>query len=226
MEICGFILAGNNPDPFLFPCVNVSRDPAHSFEIGERDHIAALGRGRILAVYHSHPNSPGFSAGDANCDLERAQRIALPFYLYTVATDTWEEYLPPSYRPPLAGRDWVTGMADCYETVRVYFRHHHGLHMGDYDRDGTVNLRDLILARFAAEGFHQVDITAAQIGDVLMFKSDRLLSNHFGVLTGPSQMLHHLQGGLSCVETVSGRWLARAVCVFRLSTPKTPPIPV
>lgn len=219
-------MAGDESTPFVFPCANISREPERSFEISERDHMAALGAGRILAVYHSHPASPGFSAGDSNCDLERAQRIALPFYLYTVATETWEEYLPSSYQPPLTGRAFIFGFDDCYHTVRLYFRQHHGVHLGDYDRDDTVNLRDLILSRFAAEGFQQVELTTAKLGDVLMFTSSRLLSNHFGVLTGPSQMLHHPSGGLSSIDTVSGRWLSRAVCAFRLLPVKTTAIPV
>lgn len=218
-EVCGFIYHDQlrHPgEPLLWPCANVAGDPAHAFEISEADHMAVLARGEILAVYHSHPHSPGFSQGCDDCDIERAQRLAVPFYLYTVAVDTWQEYIPPTYTPHLTGRAFVAGMDDCYELVRLYCRQHYGHYMGDYDRgDLTTDLQTLIMARFAAEGFEQVALTAAKVGDVLMFRSDRALAAHFGVLVGPSKMLHHQIGQLAREDMVTDRWLNRVVAVFR-----------
>lgn len=221
VEICGFIVRSTTGEPALLPCANVAARPEEAFEISDSDQIAALqlGQDNVLGLYHSHPTRPGFSAGGPGheSDLAYAETIALPMYLYTVATDTWHDYTPASYTPPLEGRGWATGFTDCYGLLRDYSRSHWGHHMADYDRDGDSNQRDLILSRLGAEGFVEVPLAAARLDDVLMFKSRRLLANHFGILVGPSVMLHHHEGGLSCRETVDDRWLSRLTNVYRLA---------
>lgn len=223
VEICGFIWHDLAGQPHLHPCRNVHPDPTAGFEIDVQDHIVALGRGPLLGIYHSHPAKAGFSVGgpdEEDNDLEWAEEIALPSYLYCVAADSWHAYTPPTYQPPLAGTPWCWGFRDCYETVRQWARQKRGHFIADYDRDDQLNLRDLILARFEAEGFQQLPLAQAQLGDVLMFQSKRLLSNHLGVLVRPNVMLHHPAEGIACEETLDASWLRRAVCAFRLR-PKT-----
>lgn len=225
VEICGFIWHDLAGQPHLHPCRNIHPSPTEGFEIDVHDHMEALGRGPLLGFYHSHPAKPGFSAGDPETednDLAWAEEIALPAYLYCVAADSWHSYEPLTYQPPLLGTQWVWGFRDCYEAVRQWARQKRGHFMADYDRDDQLNLRDLILSRFEAEGFERVPLAAAQLGDVLMFDSDRLLSNHFGVLTGPNRFLHHPvdrsnpNGSISREDLLTSRWLERAVCAFRL----------
>jgi proteasome lid subunit RPN8/RPN11 len=210
-EVCGFIYVDAQNEAAILPCANIAANPTEEFLISDEDHMRAMGYKRILGVYHSHPNSPGFSPEDLGC----AEAMGVPFYLYCVKSETWQSYLPESYDPPLAGRQFVVGFEDCYELVRLYFRQK-GHHMNDYDRDRTLNLKDLILDRFQVEGFTEIPVNQATYGDVFMFKSDRVLSNHFGILIGPSKMLHHPIGGLSCEEMVTDRWLSRLTHVFRL----------
>lgn len=225
VEICGFIWHDLAGQPHLHPCRNIHPEPAKGFEIDVQDHMDALGRGPLLGVYHSHPTKPGFSTGgpdEEDNDLAWAEELALPCYLYCVAQDSWHSYLPPTYQPPLLGLPWVWGFQDCYSLVRQWARQQRGHHMADYDRDDQLNLRDLILDRFAAEGFERLPVAAAALGDVLMFESDRLLSNHLGVLVGPNRFLHHPvdranpNGSISREDLLTARWLERAVCAFRL----------
>lgn len=220
-EICGFICHDTATGmPRVVPCENISREPACSFEIGTADHIRALGTGPILGVYHSHPTVEGFTPPDLAC----AETMAVPFYVYCLTQGTWHDYLPSTYRPALTGVPFVPGFRDCFELVRLYAREHDGHVISDYDRDETANLRDLIMEKFDLEGYALILPKDIRLGDVLLFKSERALSNHFGVLIGPSRMLHHPMGLLSREDMVTDRWISRMVCAFRLRPegPKSP----
>lgn len=212
-EVCGFIAHSPKRDTAeVIPCTNESPDTANSFVISQRDYIRALNHGLILGVYHSHPTVQGFTREDLQC----AEAMAVPFYVYCLKQDSWHDYLPRTYQPPLLGSPFIPGFRDCYELVRLYYRQHRGCVIGDYTRNENDNLRDLILANFAGEGFEQISVPEAKIGDTLMFRSEWVLNNHFGILTGPSRMWHHPLGNLSREEMVTNRWLERAVCAFRL----------
>jgi proteasome lid subunit RPN8/RPN11 len=211
-EVCGFLI--DHGGLKTFPCSNASPEPAESFEIDPQDHIRALRAGRIMGVYHSHPDDSSFSPAD----LTYAEEAAYPLFLYSVASDTWREYLPPTYSPALIGRSWVLGLWDCFGIVRDYYRQHFDYYISDYDRDESYDHeeRDLIMRNFEQEGFQQISVADACVYDLLVFKTNKALPQHFGILTSPQHMLHHVQNGLSGEEVISGRWLERAICAFRL----------
>lgn len=210
-EICGFIYADPENRPQILECQNIADDKSQDFQISDDDHIKALGLGRILGVYHSHPDTPGFSL----CDLETAEHMAVPFYMYCVSDDSWHVYLPKTFEQDVIGRQFIEGFEDCYELVRIYFRNK-GKYLADYDRSHTSDSKSLILKQFQLEGFEEITLNQIKYGDVLMFESDRVLSAHFGILVGPSRMIHHPQSGLSSETQLTDRWLSRITHVFRL----------
>lgn len=227
VEICGFIYADPAGHAQLLPCRNIAADPAAAFEIDVQDHILALNTGPLLGLWHSHPGPPaGFSRGNPEAgimgDLDWAEELGLPLYLANVEDGSWHTYLPASYQPPLEGRAWTLGFSDCWETPRLHFRAHHGLLMADYDRDESFSHEEAgtILANYAREGFTSLppDPAALRPHDILLFRTDRALPQHFGVFLGPRGMLHHPQGALSRVETLTSNWQRRLTHVFRHRT--------
>jgi cell wall-associated NlpC family hydrolase len=73
------------------------------------------------------------------------------------------------------------------------------------------------MANYAREGFVCLppDWSTVQLHDILMFRTDKALPQHFAVFTGNGRMLHHGQGRLSASELITDRWQARLHCVFR-----------
>lgn len=199
-------------------CRNVAADRAEEFEIAPADHIAALQKGRLFGVYHSIPESAAFSPAD----LDNAEELCLPYHVYSVVEDQWLTYVPRTYDPPLERRPFVLGEWDCYGLVRDWYRTK-GHHMGDYDRDESFchEEQGVIMESFAKEGFALAEGDWAA-GDVLMYRTEKALPQHFGIYLGGNRMLHHPQGGLSCVEQVSDRWLSRLVCRFRRKPASVP----
>ncbi len=212
-EICGFVYADKEGLKAL-PCRNVATDPTQDFEIDKRDHVRALQAGRVFGIYHSHPDDSSFSPADLAC----AERSAYPLYLYSVGSKIWADYLPPTYKPPLVGRSWALGTWDCYGIVRDYYRTILNHHLSDYDRDESFchEEQQVIMNNFEKEGFDRVELSVAVPHDVLLFRTEKALPQHFGILTGKQRMLHHPQNGLSGEEILTGRWLNRAVCAFRM----------
>ncbi len=210
LETCGLILADSS-GLVAFPCRNVSPEPEEAFQIAPEDHIAALQRGRLFGVYHSISDSAAFSPAD----LDNAEELGVPYHVYSVAENEWLTYVPHSYDPPIERRPWVLGSWDCYGLIVDHFRAL-GHHMGDYDRDETFcyEEQNVIMTNFAKEGFA---LTKGdwEVNDVLLFKTDKALPQHFGIYLGSNQMLHHPQGGLSGATQVTDRWLSRLVCRFR-----------
>ncbi len=217
-EVCGFICLDQR-GPFLFPCRNVARTPTEEFSVDPQDHIRALGAGQLLGVYHSHPVAASFSPED----LDFAAETALPHYLYSVPDDKWSEYLPATYEPPLEGLNWALGFQDCYSLPRAYYRQHFQHYLSDYDRDESFchEEQQVIMNSFEKEGFVKVPAGELQQHDIMLFRSEKVLPQHFGVYVGGNQFLHHPRNGLSCREMLTDRWLSRLICAFQL---KTPPI--
>lgn len=210
-EVCGFIWH-DREKAHVLPCRNVAQNPTEEFEIGVEDQILLAGLGAPLGIYHSHPSTAAFSPED----LEYAQETAVPHYLYSVPDQQWHEYVPPSYDEPLEGQPFVLGFKDCYSIVRDYYRHHLGRHLRDYDRDESFvhEEQGVIMENFEREGFEFSSLATIQIHDLILFKSDKALPQHFGIFVGNSRFLHHSRGMLSRVELLTDHWFDRLLHVF------------
>jgi len=62
-EVCGLVGARDGEATSLYPIANVAEDKAHRFEMSGKEQIEAMRtmreRGeRLLAIYHSHPDTP------------------------------------------------------------------------------------------------------------------------------------------------------------------------
>lgn len=215
-EICGFIYHCINEPAKLFPCKNIHPHPQDSFEIHSDDYIAVMNMGILLGVYHSHPKIGGFSDDDLNTSNE----MNLPFYMYCVEDKTFREYIPPEYKLDLLGQFFVLGFRDCYEIPRIYYRQNFKIYMGDYDRDESFSHeeKEMIMQNYEKEGFVKINSADIKEGDVLIFRSEKILPQHFGVFVGNSHFIHHPRDMFSTKEILTDRWLSRLKGVFRHKT--------
>jgi proteasome lid subunit RPN8/RPN11 len=212
-EICGFIIH-NNGIPRVFPCKNIAEKPSDEFEISSDDYLKALQNGGILGVYHSHIRGAAFSP----CDIEHADELCAPYYLYVIEGNAWNEYIPPEYKVELEGMHFIWGFQDCYGLVRAYYRQEQKLYLNDYDRDENFeeNHNDIIVKNFEKEGFKIIDnIANIQNGDALIFKTVHALPQHLAIFVGDSKMLHHPQNALSRIDAFSDRWMSRIHLILR-----------
>ena len=196
------------------PCHNTAANCITDFDIDINDHITCERLGRIIGVYHSHPNGP---AAFSPADIQSSEELELPFYLYDVKSQTWLNHVPSTYSPAMEGRRFVWGFEDCYETCRHHYRKL-GIRLGDYDRDDTFDETDsnAILENLWKEGFELLPpTTPVQPNDALLFKIGPGNPRHLAVFLGNQRMLHHPLGMLSHIDFLTGTWLRRLKHVIR-----------
>ena len=198
-EVCGFIVCAP-PKVMIHPCSNISRDEdghEHTFEIDSQEYIFACACGKVCGIYHSHPHGPiAFS----KTDIDVADAMELPNYLYVTDADVWITYIPSSYTVPLTGLDFAWGTYDCYELVRTYYRQKLGVYLSDYDRDETFRdaAPDAILKHISSEGFIDLgyDLSVIQEHDILLFDTPgHRYPHHLGIYVKGNRFLHHPFGG-------------------------------
>ena len=221
-EVCGFIVCAP-PEVLVHPCANISKDAdgqEQTFEIDPQEYISACGRGKVVGLYHSHPHG---TAAFSEEDLKVARELELPSHVFAVEDKQWEHYIPDGYIVQLTGVPFTWGIADCLETVRLYYRQKLGVYLGDYDRDETFKeaAPDAILQHVESEGFINlgVDISLAREHDVLLFDTPgHRYPHHLGVYIGGNRLLHHPYGALSRIDDLDGHLLARLLGVLRYGT--------
>lgn len=225
-EVCGLLYQDEN-GVHIHPCSNITQDeegPSRAFEIADTEYTSLSQRARVCGIYHSH--STGGAAAFSKSDIELANVMELPIYLYVVDTGVWLSYVPPTYEVPLIGAVWSWGESDCYSLIRSYYHQTKGIYLGDYDRDETFENADhsVILQHVAAEGFTVLESNNAPApDDVLVFTTGGgAYPHHLGVYLGGQMFVHHPIRALSRRDPLDGRWLKRLHQVLRYTGRKIP----
>lgn len=214
-EICGFIYY-NVIGLFIYPCANIATDKTSNFEISADDYIACNARGTITAIYHSHPANKAQNLTEA--DITIADEMELPIKMFHLGTKQWDEYIPSGYKVKLIGLPFNWGENDCFGLIRNYARQEKGIYIRDYDRDDDFlqSNRNLIVESFPSENYRDIGLgNPLMAGDILLFRSGKLLPQHFAVYIGNTRILHHPINKLSCVEIFSQNWIKRLQHVLR-----------
>ena len=104
---------------------------------------------------------------------------------------------------------------DCLGLIRGIWRDLYGPEpeaMPPYTRDwGNATGSETLLAAAARHLTTLEDLTAAGLGDVLVFRMrDEGVAKHAGILTGGARLVH-AQEGLGVIEIEFGRWWRRRV---------------
>ena len=211
-ECCGAVVMREGVETYV-PCRNVATgndtfqpDPWDIVRV-EDEH------GPPIAWVHSHGDQdrPRACADDIRaCDSSR-----VPWHILSWPQGEWRTIQPAHVIPPLEGREFTPGALDCYTLVRDYYRLHHGILLPHYDRPDSwwEHGLDLYTEHYTEAGFVRRE-GSPQPGDALLMRVGARVPNHAAIYLEGDRILHHLAGGLSCIEPWDGRWRDRTVMVL------------
>ena len=226
-ECCGLIIDGEYQ-----PCVNVSPDPANSFEIDPSQLIDD----NIQAIVHSHPNG---SAEPSEIDKVQMGLHGVDWVIVGLGVHSDDEqycsiksHKPKAYQAPLIGREYYHGTQDCYSLVRDYYERELGITLPDFPRVDSwwedESHEPLYEQNFGKAGFLQVhdlqkhDIILCRVGrthhvnHALIYLGDgKLKSEKAPKVMGDNLVLHHPHGRLSVREIYGESWQKRTAMIVR-----------
>lgn len=134
-ECCGFIIEDKNSKNITInKCKNISKNPLISFKISSQEYLSTKEIGEILSIYHSHP---GDSFQFSELDKKISEAFNLKNIVYLIKKDDFIEYIPQGYENPYVGRQYYTGIFDCYTLVQDYFK-----------RELNININDLPILEY------------------------------------------------------------------------------
>jgi cell wall-associated NlpC family hydrolase len=108
---------------------------------------------------------------------------------------------------------------NCYHLIRGFYAANFGIDLPNYagPKDFWEHDLNLYMARYRQCGFYLLDCHPSeyQPGDVILCAINSAVANHVGVLVENGQVLHHLWGRLSTVESYRALLRNTTVAVMR-----------
>jgi proteasome lid subunit RPN8/RPN11 len=213
-EVCGLVLNVDSKVTTL-ECSNVSLQPEKSFIINPSAILPYLKSGALVAYYHSHPKGDEkLSDGD-----KRISELAgYPVCCFSLTTGKFAEYTPCGFRPPLLGRQWISGVQDCFALFQDYYREKLGIYVDrpDITLEVLANGAPMLFEWMRTQDFVRVQGKPKE-HDVLcmsiLCKSGQC--NHVAIYTGNNVMMHHLINELSAIRVYGGAWERNTVAIAR-----------
>ena len=226
-ECCGLIIDGKYQT-----CINISHDPANSFEIDPSQLIDD----NIQAIVHSHPNG---SSEPSEIDRVQMGLHGVDWVIVGLGVHSdGEQYCsikshkPKAYKAPLIGREYYHGTQDCYSLVRDYYERELGITLPDFERRDSwwenPEHEPLYERNFGKAGFVQVhdlqkhDVILCRVGrthhvnHALIYSGDgKLKSEKTQKVIGDNLVLHHPHGRLSVREIYGESWQKRTAMIVR-----------
>jgi proteasome lid subunit RPN8/RPN11 len=213
-ECCGLVVRREDGLHYM-PCRNAAQGVRgyDYFVMEPTDWAAAEETGEVVAVCHSHPNA---DANPSDADLVMCQRSGVPWFIMGYPSRVIKMALPEGYQAPLIGRSFHHGVLDCYTLAQDYYRRELNITLPDFDRQDQwwKNGQDLYLQNFERAGFVQVDGPPC-LHDGLLMQVHSDVLNHAAVYLGNGNILHHLQGRLSCEDVWGGYWQRHTGMILR-----------
>lgn len=202
-ECCGLV-AARGTHTRVIRGKNVSSSPLKTFDLGVEAWLEVADDEEVVAIYHSHPRG---SSEPSEADRVSCEATGLPWYILGVPDRHLNRIEPCGYEAPLEGRPYVYGVHDCYTLVRDWYKREEGIELPYFEsKEGWWDTgQNLFLDNFKAVGFEEVE-GDPQHGDVFLFLARARVPNHLGVYLHPGQLLHHVGGRLSRIESWAGYW--------------------
>jgi cell wall-associated NlpC family hydrolase len=125
----------------------------------------------------------------------------------------------------LIDRPFVWGYSDCLSLFRDFYEQNFGISITNYARptNWSSDKIDLMRLCYEREGFEMITewkLKDLRPGDVLCMAIGEQNANHFAIYLGNDQLVHHLYGRTSTLETLRG-FYRNAIC-FILRHPDVP----
>lgn len=225
-ECCGLVIAAGDKQRYV-ACRNAAGHD-QDFHLPAEDYAAAEELGQVLAVVHSHVDTPALPS---EADLVSCEATGLPWYIVSVGKDAgdgeptvrgWHSFKPSGYEAPLVGRTFHHGSLDCYGLIRDFYLRELQIDIPDFERPDywwdSPESGELYLDNFERAGFVRVD-DGLRYGDVILMQYRSERTNHGGVFIGdevlrsqpdlppvPQALLHHAMPRLSERVMYAGYW--------------------
>ena len=205
-ECCGLLV--NIKGKLIYKeCKNLAHIKTDQFILNPHDYADIedkYGNEAIEGIVHSHPHtSPIASPADLVC----AARTNKHWYIVNPQTNEWYDFFPKEYKQSLIGRPWTWDHTNCWQLIREYFNAELDIQLIDFPKPNTpeeFSKNPLFEKYFEEAGFKEIsqDDSLQKYDCVLMNLSGEVL-NHVGVICDDfgNELLHHMQGRLSCKET-------------------------
>ena len=216
-EACGVLVDGN-----YIRCTNIAPEPHQHFQIAAQElaGIAAT-HGPVQAILHSHPfdhrSPPKWPAEwPSHHDMQQWLKGDLPWGIVGTEGENITEvvWLNEEVTAPVEGRPFVSGVWDCYSTVRDWYRLNRNIVLPNYPRGMEWWERGLdhYSENFAKAGFIEIEREDLQVGDAVLMQVRSQVPNHAAVITGSNEITHHLFHRYSGRDRFD-RW-ERLVCKY------------
>lgn len=199
---------------------NLSATKESTFSLSPAHYLKASLMGKIVAVYHSHPEGEDFS----EFDLSNSELNKVKYILYCIQSDTFKEYTPNGYENPYYGREFSLGTQDCFTLLQEYYRKELNVNIKNYYRgeDWLENNPDCYQRYYKNEGFETVQegpvesLSALKKHDGLLMKIlGKKNPTHAGIYIGDGLILHHQLNCYSRVEPYGQAFRNRTTHVVR-----------
>lgn len=202
-ECVGFVVDGH-----YVPQINKADDTTNDFAVDN----AVFRALKPEAIIHSHIY-PHMKLVPTKSDMRGQMDTGIPWGITLASHEGatpilwWGDHLLSS---SLIGRQFVSGVFDCFSLARAYFKQRLDVYVRDFPRDedwDRTEDRVLIEDNFARLGFVPVDRATARPHDVLLIGIPmKGPANHIAVLDEEGLMVHHLRDQLSRREPWTNEW--------------------
>lgn len=211
-ESCGYVVQTMAGEVYL-PCENQASSPENGFVIGAEDCITAEDTGDVIGVVHSHPGSGRAEASQP--DKVSCEASGLPWHILAVHQDGLKAITtitPTGYVAPYVGREYCSGVLDCYTLCRDWYSREHNIALPEVqykDEWWNDGVSDLYTAHFEGAGFVKLpEDEILRPGDAVLIqiRSKNDVPNHAGIIIEKNHMLHHPYQRLSRRDVYGGMW--------------------
>jgi proteasome lid subunit RPN8/RPN11 len=212
-ECCGFIvwsLLGLQ----IIKGKNTSDTPETHFKLDPVEYINVSKSGKIIGVYHSHPNH---TSDITDADKDFSDMYCLPLYAISYPEYTYSYYEPVNFRCELLGRPFAENIFDCLSLIRDFHKQNFNITFPfvpydiDWIEQGKTYFEDLY------ESFGFVKVSEPRPSDTVLFKLGHRVT-HAAILHDLNTLLHHSEDRLSCKEPFDPRLVKHVYGYFRHKT--------
>jgi proteasome lid subunit RPN8/RPN11 len=209
-EICALIVSHRRKLKYI-PTRNVAGLDSE-FTIDPLEYAEIEDKYKIQAVVHSHIN---INPEPSQADLIEIERHKLPYLIVNYPLNTYTLNYPNGYIAPYEGRQFVSGVTDCYAIWRDFYERELGVYMEDYPRTNEwwKQGQNLYMDNYIDAGMVEIDMKYLKRGDIILMRIGSQVLNHCAVYLGDNRILQHLTGRLSSID-IFGGWYQRCAGMY------------